>query len=123
VRGIARAAWDAIGGQLVTMGVMTVADAPALELLCLAYQEYRQAADLVLLRGSTYRSRTPTGYLMRKRPEVQVASDAWRRVKAMLVELGLTPAARTRLEATAEPLGTAARADEQFLFGGLGGIS
>jgi P27 family predicted phage terminase small subunit len=113
LKDVARQAWRQIGQRLTTLRVVTEADGPALELLCLAYQEYRRAIGVVERRGPTYATRTPTGMIVRRRPEVAIASDAWRRVKAMLVEFGLTPAARSRV--AAEP--PAADDAEQFLFG------
>ena len=112
LRGIAREAWRRLGERLTVLRVVTDADAAALELLALAYGEYRQAVGVVERRGATYATRTANGMIVRRRPEVAIASDAWRRVKSMLVEFGLTPAARTRV--IAEPAGDQ---DEAFLFG------
>lgn len=118
LKGIARVAWGEIGSQLALMRVMTTGDGSALELLCRAYAEYRAAADLVARQGATYRSRTLTGHIVRKRPEVQIASDAWRRVKSMLVEFGLTPAARPRVsEAPEAPPSPTGDPSEEFIFG------
>lgn len=89
------------------LGVLTVADRKALELLCDAYSEYRDARDYVRKNGATYETHSVTGKdeegvpvlttVVRKRPQVDMASDAWKRVKGMLVEFGLTPSSRTRL--------------------------
>lgn len=35
--------------------------------------------------------------IMRPRPEVKMASDAWRRVQRMLVEFGMTPSSRAKV--------------------------
>jgi len=113
LRGVARDAWVRIGAQLAALRVITDADGAALELLSLAYAEYRRALAVVERRGATYATRTANGLIVRKRPEVGIAGDAWRRVKAMLVEFGLTPAARTRV-ASAPPT---ENASEVFLFG------
>src|SRR5438093_11519721 len=64
LRGVARKAWGEIGSQLVLMRVMTTSDAPALELLCRAYGEYRAAADLVARKGATYTSRPLAGHVV-----------------------------------------------------------
>jgi P27 family predicted phage terminase small subunit len=114
---MARDAWHRIGQRLKALKVVTDADAEALELACSAYAEYRAARAVIARRGATYVSRTLHGVLVRKRPEVEIAADAWRRLRLMLVEFGMTPSARTRL-ATAEPgAGGEAAATDEFLFG------
>lgn len=48
--------------------------------------------------GHTYETRTSTGGLMfRKRPEVQMLSDAMRHAHSLLAELMITPATALRL--------------------------
>lgn len=89
---------------LLSMGVLTVADGKGLELLCAAYAEWRGLAKIVKTEGYTYETTNGQGERMIKaRPEVAMGSDAWKRVKSMIVEYGLTPSSRTRVE-TNEPL-------------------
>ena len=96
----AKAAWKRLGPELEAMGVLTVADGMALELLVSAYAEYRDAQDLVDREGKTYETVSQSGSVMvRARPEVAMASDAWRRMRAMLAEFGLTPSSRSRVNA------------------------
>lgn len=80
------------------MRVLTGADRMALELLCDVYSEYREARDVILRDGSTYEVETEQGSYVRPRPEVAIAADAWKRVKSMLTEFGLTPSSRTRIK-------------------------
>ncbi len=114
IRGFARAAWQRIGAQLARMHVATHVDQDALELLVSAYADYRTAAAVIARRGRTYTITTASGRVVRPRPEVAIAQDAWRRVRLMLLEFGLTPAARTRveIEPPAEQDG-----DAEFIFG------
>ena len=94
----AKAAWRSIGPELERMGVLTVADGLALQMLCEAYADYREASDVLARKGATYETTTAEGSTMiRPRPELALASDSWKRVRAMLIEFGLTPAARTRV--------------------------
>ena len=80
------------------MKVMTMADRKALELLSLAYQEYREASDVIAREGATYETTTENGNTMiRPRPEVRLRAESWRRTSTMLQEFGLTPAARSRV--------------------------
>ena len=49
--------------------------------------------------GSTYEATTQSGSILhRPRPEVLIASDAWRRAAMALAQLGLTPRARGAVE-------------------------
>ncbi len=98
---VARAMWARIGPELDRMGVLTVADGVALELLCDAYAEYRAAREVITRGGMTYSCVTEAGGTMtRQRPEVTIASDAYRRVTRMLTEFGLTPSSRTKVQIT-----------------------
>jgi len=94
----ARRAWKSIGPELERMGVLTVADGTALELLCDAYAEWRDARDVVIRDGATYETVSKHGTMTRTRPEVAIASDAWRRIAVMLREFGLTPSSRTKVD-------------------------
>jgi P27 family predicted phage terminase small subunit len=79
-------------------GVATVCDVVQLELAAAALAEYREAVAVVLRRGQTYKCKTQAGAVMvRTRPEVAIAADAWRRSNAALQNLGLSPVARPKL--------------------------
>lgn len=93
----AAAVWPILTGKLSAMGVLTTADGHALELLAEAYAEWRDASDAVREHGQTYESQTQNGTIIRPRPEVSIASDAWRRVAKMLTDFGLTPSSRAKL--------------------------
>src|SRR5438128_12468305 len=70
----AKALWKRIADQLAAMGLISQADGVALELLCDAYSQWREA-----------------------RKEGQSGAEPWKRVKSMLAEFGLTPSSRSRL--------------------------
>src|SRR5258707_5544374 len=116
IRGLARGAWQRIGAQLARMHVANHVDQDALELLVGAYAEYRRAQAVLDRRGRTYTIRTASGRVVRARPEVAIAQDAWRRVRLMLQEFGLTPAARTRVEVEPPP-GETGEDAERSIFG------
>ncbi len=102
----ARECWADLAPQLEGMRVVTRADRLALILLCQHYAEWMDALDLIEEAGGvTYESETEAGArIVRAHPAVAIAADAARRVKALLVEFGLTPSARTRVKASeAEP--------------------
>ena len=82
------------------MDVLTLADRKALELLVSAYAEWRDCRDTVRLEGAFFDSHTAAGSpTIKAHPAVAAAADAWRRVRSMLVEFGLTPAARSKVSA------------------------
>ncbi len=86
------------------MRVVTVADAYALELLCEAVAEYRQARAVLAKLGMTYETVSAAGTAMtRTRPENAVAADSWRRAKIGLSNFGLDPVSRGRVETIAAP--------------------
>lgn len=83
------------------MGVLTEADIPALEELCEAYADLRNArADLAAADGLTYATTNQAGGIMlRARPEVRLIADADRRFAMWCSRFGLTPADRSRVSA------------------------
>lgn len=138
LKGKGRTFWRQIEPLLVDMKVMTTADPQALALLCDVLAEYVEARALVRQYGMTYESHTVTAHtrrvlnaeedpydeedpldpnsvsiMIRPRPEVRIASDAWRRARAMMQEFGLTPSARTRVKGDAP--------DEEDDFGAMFG--
>jgi P27 family predicted phage terminase small subunit len=103
LKGRSRDAWKHVAPMLDKMGVLTVADGPALELLCDAYALYREAKAVVDDCGLSYATTNPAGDPMyRQRPEVATMNDAWKNVLRALTEFGLTPAARSRVKAPAK---------------------
>lgn len=105
----ARPWWNRVRPLLVRMQVLSGADTVALGLLCDALAEYIEARNVLVKRGMTYESETSDGSkIIRRRPEWDVAKDAWRRAKLMATEFGLTPAARAKVSASdvgpADPL-------------------
>lgn len=91
-------AWADLLPVLHKMGVVTTADPMAFALLCDALGEYITARAWLQEHEDVYAIAGKDGGLTwRKRPEVEIAQDAWRRAKTMLTEFGLTPAARSRV--------------------------
>lgn len=98
-----------IGEELDAVGVMTTLDGKALELLIEAYSEYRQHCDVLTEEGYTYKTVSATGEdIVKAHPAAVMKSDAWKRIRAMLSEFGMTPASRSKVGASgpaeADPL-------------------
>jgi P27 family predicted phage terminase small subunit len=96
----ARETWRYVAGVLDRMGVLTEADALALEMLCEAYADYLAArAELKAFGSNYYETTTKDGSVMhRLHPAVGALQDADRRIKSWLIEFGQTPSARSRIK-------------------------
>ena len=95
----ARVAWGRLTVLLDRMGVLTEADAYALERLAELYAEIVELSEVLAREGRTYESATQHGTIVRPRPEAAMLADADRRFRAYLVEFGLTPSARSKVRA------------------------
>lgn len=85
------------------MGYSDKADKWAVELLAYSYWEWREAIKVVREEGPTFVVVDSSGNrIPRVRPEFRIASDAWKRVKSSLEELGLTPASRVKFGGDAD---------------------
>lgn len=103
----AKVVWGRLSVLLDRMGVLTEADGAALERLCDVYAEILECRELIATQGRTYSSIRGIGdenspieqVLMKANPAVAMLADADRRFKSYLVEFGLTPAARSKVQA------------------------
>lgn len=106
-----------IGEELNAIGVMTTLDGKALELLIEAYTEYRQHCETLDREGYTYavydeeekdEGKDRSIRMIKPHPASVMKSDAWKRVRAMLAEFGMTPSSRSKVgakgPAEADPL-------------------
>lgn len=94
--------WSQLAEQLQQMGVLTVADGAALELLSDAISEWRAARKIIRESGATYTAFTEHGEIIRSRPEVAQAADAMKRIRSLITEFGLTPSSRSRIQLPGE---------------------
>ena len=93
--------------ELDALGVMSQLDGRALELLVEAYIEYRHHCDTLDREGYTYAVYSESDGDERKEREIRMIkphpaammkADAWKRIRAMLSEFGMTPASRYKVE-------------------------
>ncbi len=91
--------WRRLAAILSNMGVLTVADADALRLLCEAIVREREAVAQI----------ASAGYLIVLENSVQlhplhrVAEEARRTIMTLLAEFGITPSSRSRIKLPATP--------------------
>ncbi|WP_312774431.1 phage terminase small subunit P27 family [Atlantibacter hermannii] len=103
--------------ELNTIGVISLLDARALELLVEAYTEYRHHCDTLEREGYTYavysdeepdEGKEREIRMVKAHPAAIMKADAWKRIRAMLAEFGMTPASRAKVgakgPAEADPL-------------------
>lgn len=95
----AKVAWGRLVVLLDRMGVLTEADVFALERLCDCYADILACRELIERDGRTYSTIDQNGNtLVKNNPAVNQLRAADAQFKSYLVEFGLTPAARTKLE-------------------------
>ena len=91
---LAYAEWEDTCKHLASMNVLHVTDRTVLEVYCKAYSDWRRNTKLVAERGDLYKN--TKGNIVTA-PWVLVRDRAYKQLKDMLIELGLTPAARARM--------------------------
>ncbi|MDE9558136.1 phage terminase small subunit P27 family, partial [Xenorhabdus bovienii] len=88
------------------LGVMSQLDAKALELLVEAYVEYRHHCDVLDREGYTYavysedepdEGKAREIRMIKAHPAAIMKADAWKRLRAMLGEFGMTPSTRAKV--------------------------
>ena len=85
--------------HLHSMGLLSQIDDTALELLAMAYQEWYSAELKLQKEGRIYETFSSNGAkVLKAHPAAAQSADAWRRIRMMLIEFGLTPASRSKLE-------------------------
>jgi len=115
----AKREWRRIASELESLGLLTRVDRASLAAYCQCYARWVEAeAALVKLDGGmTLTTTTDKGNLI-QHPAVGIANKAMSEMRAFLTEFGMTPAARTRINA--KPLEDKGAKTKEFLFGQRG---
>ena len=99
----AAAAWKYVVPILEDRGLAGDLDAWAIEMLCECYAtilELRRVLRDEEDGSFTYETESESGRMIRPRPEVGMLADKERLFKGWLVEFGMTPAARSKVQAS-----------------------
>ena len=96
----AKEEWYAVADELEKLGLLTRVDKSTMTGYAVAFGTARKAQDTIQAEGLTFT--TETGYI-REHPEVGVAHRAWSQVRAFAQEMGMTPAARSRISVPSKP--------------------
>ncbi len=95
----AKKEWKRMAKTLEAMGVLTQVDRTAFEGYCQAYARWKEAEEFLSKHGTIFK--TPSGYIQQV-PQVSIAQTYLKVMKDFCSEFGLTPAARTRIQVSAE---------------------
>lgn len=96
----ARAEWQRIVPELVTIGLFTKADVKALEAYCKTYSRWKELERQIDQLGTTF-FKTPNGHLQAL-PQITNAHKYLNQCKSFMTEFGLTPSARGRMTLPSE---------------------
>ncbi len=91
----AKAAYARFARIAFDMGTLTEADGTALERMAEVYAEVLRYRNLVANEGATF---TSDSGLIKANPAVSMLSDADRRLRGYLVDFGMTPSARSKVQ-------------------------
>lgn len=91
--------WHRLAETLVRMGVVTVVDRTVLAAYCQCYGRWDEAEDK--LKATPMLLKTATGYVQQS-PWLSIANKQLELMGRYMGELGLTPAARSRVAALAD---------------------
>lgn len=97
----AKGLWRRIAKAMVEAGILTTVDLPALEFMCSAYEEFREAREVVYFTAKG-KARTLRQYMRGKNsqtmPEYNAMKNAFSTYKSYATEFGLTPSSRNRID-------------------------
>ncbi len=96
----AKSCWKELVPQLEGMGVLTKIDRNALTRYCRTWSRWKAAEQSIEKHGSTIEITTQNGPSVKTRPEVYIAASLAAQLARLETEFGMTPSARTRIEAT-----------------------
>lgn len=93
------AAWDQVADRCEEMGVLTVADGTALEVIAITRELYRSAVRELMRDGQTCRSvdEDSGAEILRRHPAVGTAGQWATLLNSLMGKFGLTPADRVKL--------------------------
>ena len=96
---VARAEWDRVAETLHEIGVLTKIDRAALAAYCQSYGRWVEAEEQ--MRKTPAMLKTPSGYVQQS-PWMSLANKQLELMGRYMTELGMTPAARSRVSAQLE---------------------
>lgn len=95
--GDAKDEWIRVAAELGAIGLLSGLDQTALSAYCQAYKRWRHAERRIEVGGLVVSA--PSGYLIQN-PWVSISNTAIDQMRKFLVEFGMSPAARSKVNAT-----------------------
>lgn len=92
--------WHRLVGPLIDSGVLTIADRGALAAACHTYGRWVEAEAKVRELGLVIMTANGCPQV---NPHLSIANESLRQYRAFAIELGITPAARSRVKAEIRP--------------------
>jgi P27 family predicted phage terminase small subunit len=92
----AREEWDRLAGTLHAMGVLTLVDRAVMAAYCQSWGRWVEAEEKLKVTPTLLKS--PSGYVQQS-PWLSIANKQLELMSRYMTELGLTPAARSRIVA------------------------
>jgi P27 family predicted phage terminase small subunit len=105
----AKAEWQARVPELLKLGVLSTNEGAALAAYCYEYARWWEADKEIVKRGLLIEEPVVNnkgqvvGHRIKKNPAIAIANEALKIMKSYMVELGLTPAARSRIRVEKPP--------------------
>lgn len=89
--------WNFIVSDFERINVLAKTDGALIETLCVLLDQFRRMTVFLIENGETYQVKTKTDSRSFKRPEYDIRKDTLLRLQSMLIELGATPASRSKV--------------------------
>ena len=86
--------WKRLAPILMSMGLLTAADAVPFEGYCTAYARWLEAQEEITRHGSIYKDSEGR---IRPNPYIAIANQQMREIKSLAAEFGLTPSNRSAM--------------------------
>ena len=90
----AKKEWKRLAPRLMSIGLLTAADAVPFEGYCTAYARWLEAQAEITRHGSIYKDHEGR---IRPNPYIAIANQQMREIKSLAAEFGLTPSNRTAM--------------------------
>ena len=97
----AKNVWRRMIPRLADMRILTHVDQDALAAYCQIYARWKAAEEFIQQHGEVYPVRDEKGNVRRMKvyPQVSIAASLLQMLRSFMQEFGMTPSARTRVEA------------------------
>lgn len=110
---VARKEWNRMAKVLLNLGLLTELDRAALAGYCVSWSQWVQALEKVQQIGPIIKA--PSGFPVQN-PYLAVANRAGKEMRSFLIEFGMTPGSRSRVQAV-KPTSSAADTKRARFFG------